>query len=94
MKKIIITITLSLFSSVIFAQTQKYSYINQSEPRIKTIDSVTHSATITIGTHPIDGLPADFSKDIIVLLPDGMSISQSDAKCSKAIVDYLTLINK
>jgi len=53
-----------------------------------------YEVTITLGIHPIDGIGADFSKDIIVRNSNSMTGFEVDVQRQQAIQDYLTQINQ
>jgi hypothetical protein len=95
MKKTITVIALSLLSSVIFAQTQKYLMFQTAFRPVVPIDSInSHSVVIDIGLHPVDGIPPDFYKQITVIFSNNLTVSQVDQLCTDAIINYLKSINK
>lgn len=53
-----------------------------------------YEVTITLGIHPIDGIGADFSKDIIVRNSNSMTGFEVDVQRQQEIDNYLNLINQ
>jgi hypothetical protein len=58
------------------------------------IDEDIYSINITIGLHPTDNIAPNFSVDIIVTSDNSQTGYEVDEQRSKAIEDYLELINK
>ena len=58
------------------------------------IDADIYSINITIGLHPTDNIAPNFSVDIIVTSDNSQTGYEVDEQRSKAIEDYLELINK
>lgn len=60
----------------------------------QNIDENKYSINITIGLHPTDNIAPNFSVDIIVTSDNSQTGYEVDEQRSKAIEDYLELINK
>ena len=52
-----------------------------------------YEVTITLGIHPIDGIGADFSKDITVTSNNSQTGFQVDIERAMAIEEYMQSIN-
>lgn len=52
-----------------------------------------YEVTITMGIHPIDGIGADFSKDIVVTSNNSQTGFQVDIERAMAIEEYMQSIN-
>lgn len=52
-----------------------------------------YEVTITMGIHPIDGIGADFSKDITVTSSNAQTGFEVDEQREQAVDDYMQSIN-
>ncbi len=53
-----------------------------------------YEVTITMGIHPIDGIGADFSKDITVTSNNSQTGFQVDEQREQAVSDFIASINE
>jgi uncharacterized membrane-anchored protein len=53
-----------------------------------------YEVTITMGIHPIDGIGADFSKDITVTSSNAQTGFQVDEQREQAVSDFIASINE
>ena len=72
----------------------KYEKIGLGYGAETVIDEDIYSINITIGLHPTDNIAPNFSVDIIVTSDNSQTGYEVDEQRSKAIEDYLNLINK
>jgi hypothetical protein len=72
----------------------KYEKIGLGYGIETVIDEDIYSINITIGLHPTDNIAPNFSVDIIVTSDNSQTGYEVDEQRSKAIEDYLELINK
>lgn len=53
-----------------------------------------YEVTITMGIHPIDGIGADFSKDITVTSSNAQTGFEVDEQREQAVTDFMASINE
>lgn len=53
-----------------------------------------YEVTITMGIHPIDGIGADFSKDITVVSSNAQTGFEVDDQREQAVTDFMASINE
>lgn len=53
-----------------------------------------YEVTITMGIHPIDGIGADFSKDITVTSSNAQTGFEVDDQREQAVTDFMASINE
>lgn len=67
--------------------------IDDVETVVGTEPTDSYEVTITLGIHPIDGIGADFSKDITVTSNNSQTGFQVDDQREQAINHYMQNIN-
>lgn len=67
--------------------------IDDVETVVGTEPTDSYEVTITLGIHPIDGIGADFSKDINVTSNNSMRGFEVDDQREQAVADYMQSIN-
>ncbi len=93
MKKSILIVALSLFSSAIFAQ-DKYSIVKARFGAITPVDSSAfYSIHINIEIHPTDGIAENFVKAIDVSFPKIITVEEANNRCKAAVINFMDQIN-